>query len=235
MSQTLTFFLKDVINELIDTKSSLEGALFKLNYFARLIKNTELINYTDAEINGYRNMETPNYRRGISSLTMKLQTGYGHEQNADLPISMLDEPFQSGFRYFKVREGIRVIEQNMATYDAAKRPLLQTPLPMEMLGSLQKPANRLYKSDGGVAVTAAMTTTNANILPQILSTVRSRLLAFTTELAEQYGYDIEIEPFKNNLIVNNSTINNLFHTEILNKGDNNIINTGDNSSITAGQ
>ncbi len=77
MSETQTFILKDVINDLIDVKSSLEGALFKLNYFGRLIKNEELTIYTNAEINGYKGTELPNYRKGIATLLVHMQTAYG--------------------------------------------------------------------------------------------------------------------------------------------------------------
>ena len=44
-----TFPLQEVIDDLVNTDKSLTSALMKLNYFGRLIKNDELIHYTNNE------------------------------------------------------------------------------------------------------------------------------------------------------------------------------------------
>lgn len=231
MSDTQTFILQDVINDLIDVKSSLEGALFKLNYFGRLIKNDELINYTNAEISGYKGTEPPDYRKGIATLMINIQTYYGHQETREMPISMLPPPLDERMRYHTIRDGIRVVEQMTEKGDPVKHPLLTSNLPMEMVVHIQPGAEKLYRSEGGITVAGAFVTANANILPQIVSTVRSRLLAFCMQLAEAYSFEIAIVPFKKDQTVNNNIVNNLFQTEIINKGDGNVINTGANADV----
>lgn len=49
-----TFLLQEVIDDLVNTDKSLSAALMKLNYFGKLIKNQELVEYTQSELNGYR-------------------------------------------------------------------------------------------------------------------------------------------------------------------------------------
>lgn len=230
MSENHTFILQDVINDLIDTNSSLESALFKLNYFARLIKNDDLLNYTNAEINGYKEIAPPEYRKAIATLTVQMQAGY-HSHTAEVPISMLEEPFNTEMQYREVREGIKVLERMAASSAAEGSPLIRTDLPMEMLRYVQPAATKLYKSDVKLTVVRAMITSNANIITQIISTVRSRLLAFSMEIAEKFGYNIEITSFRKLEVVNNQTINNIIKTEITNTGDGNIINTGKEAQL----
>lgn len=233
MSETQTFILQDVINDLVDVTSSLEGALFKLNYFGRLIKNEELINYTNKEINGYKGIEPPDYRKGIATLLVRMQTAYGNKETQELPISLLPPPFNEGMRYHAIRDGIRVIEQMTQNADSVKSQLLKTEIPLEMIPHIQPGASKLYKVNGGITVTGALITANANILPQILSTVRSRLLAFCMQLAETYSFKILIVPFKKDQVVSNGVVNNYFQTEIINNGHGNLINTGSDTFIDA--
>ncbi len=138
-----------------------------------------------------------------------------------------------GMRYHGIQDGIRVIEQMMQNADPIKNQLLKTEIPMEMIPHIQPGASKLYRTNGGITVTGALITANANILPQILSTVRSRLLAFCMQLAETYSFEITIVPFKKDQTVNNSVVNNYFQTEVINNGHGNLINTGSGAFIDA--
>ena len=61
-----TFLLQQVIDDLVNTDKSLSAPLIKLNYFSRLIKNQELIDYTQNELNGYKEKEAiPAYRKTL--------------------------------------------------------------------------------------------------------------------------------------------------------------------------
>lgn len=230
MSENHTFILHNVINDLIDSNNSLESALFKLNYFARLIKNEELLQYTNSEINGYRELDVPDYRKALATLSVKMQGGY-HTHSAEVPISMLEEPFSTQLQYSEIREGIRVLERMASNVNESS--LGKTDVPMEMLRYIQPAATKLYKSDIKLVVIQAIITVNGNIFIQIVSTVRAKLLAFSMEIAEQFGYNIEIASFKMQALINNQTINNIIKTEIINNGDGNINNTGDDSSFQA--
>ena len=73
-----TFLLQEVIDDLVNTDKSLSAALIKLNYFGRLIKNQELIDYTQNELNGYKNSKesVPDYRKAIGTLYIDMQAYY---------------------------------------------------------------------------------------------------------------------------------------------------------------
>ncbi|MBB5645742.1 hypothetical protein [Pedobacter cryoconitis] len=232
MSGNHTFLLQDVINDLINTNISIEAALFRLQYFARLVKNEELLKYTESEINGYKNAELPDYRKGLAKITANFQVGNNHH-TGEIPVIMLEAPYNELLQYHGVHEGIKVLEQMSLRPVSKESQTLRVDFPMEWLHILQPAAVKIYKTNMKLQVVGAVITSNANIIIQILSTVRARLLAFSMELAEQFGYDIEIRPFKQEGIINNQTINYLIKTEINNNGDGNVINTGDDQKIIA--
>jgi hypothetical protein len=232
MSNNHIFFLHEVINDLIKTDGSLEPALFKLNYFARLIKNQELLNYTDSEINGYKGKEPPEYRKAIATLTVTLQAG-GYSHIKEVPISMLEEPLNTKLLYQGVHDGIKVLESMALKSDKNDFPFIRVDLPLEMIPYIQPAALKLYRSNTSIQVIGAMITSNANIIIQIASTVRAKLLAFCMELADQFGYDIEIESFNEKQTINNHFVSNYIKNEITNNGDGNITNTGNDSNLEA--
>ena len=70
-----TFLLQEVIDDLVNTDKSLSAPLMKLNYFGKLVKNQELVEYTTSELNGYKEQEenVPPYRRTIGALCIDMQ------------------------------------------------------------------------------------------------------------------------------------------------------------------
>ena len=229
MTQNHIFVLQQVINDLLDTDSSLEKAMVRLNYFARLIKNEELIAYTDFEINGYKNSQVPPYRLGMATLHIKMQAWETYH-TAQLPVEMLEKPLNEGLKYINIFEGIKVLEVMAAKSQESQ--LITKKLPMTMLKYFQPAATKLYKSNVQLVVIEAWLTANSNIVIQILSTVRSRLLAFAMQIAEEFGYDIDISSFKKNQNANNKVINNFIKNEIINHGSGNITNTGNSAEVT---
>jgi hypothetical protein len=232
MSENHTFVLQQVIDDLLNGDNSLEIALLKLNYFARLVKNEELLQFTNLEINGYKgDIDPPAYRKAIGTLTVNLQAWQNY-YTKEVPVSMLEEPFNEKLQFLGIYDGIKVLESMAAKANNSDSQLLKTDLPMEMLSYIQPAVTKLYKSNVKLVAIGAMLTANPNVVIQIISTVRSRLLAFVMEIAEKFGYTIEISSFKTDLTVNNQVINNFIRTEITNTGNENIINTGSGIEIT---
>lgn len=227
-----TFLLQEVIDDLVNTEKSLSAPLMKLNYFGRLVKNQELIDYTQNELNGYRNQDNiPDYRRTIGTLFIDMQM-YNHRHSGQLPVSMLEEPYRDALKYVYVREGIAAIEKLAREAESGDSDgQIMTQLPMEMLHILQAPARKLYKSDARVDVIGARLVGNANIVVEIPNAIRTRLLEFTMSLAEMFGHDIEIESFNKKAEINNQTIIHQMNTTINNSGDGNVINTGNQNQI----
>jgi hypothetical protein len=229
------FLLQEVIDDLVNTDKSLSASLMKLNYFGRLVKNQELIDYTQNELNGYRNSNKneniPHYRRTIGTLYIDMQM-YVHRQSGQLPISMIEEPYRNSFKYVYVTEGIAAIEKLARESESSDSGgQIATPLPMEMLFILQEPARKLYKSHVRIDVVGARLAGNASIVVEIPNAIRTKLLDFVMSIAESFGYDIEIESFNKKADINNQTIINQMNTTINNSGDGNVINTGNENQI----
>lgn len=229
-----TFLLQEVIDDLVNTDKSLSSPLIKLNYFAKLIKNQELIDYTKNELNGYREDSEliPDYRRARGTVMVDFQANYHKYLNNQLPISMIDDRYRSNFEYVYARQGIAVVEK--LAYEALKtdsEDYIAIPLPMELLHILQEPAKKLYKSDVRIDVIAARLTTNSSLVVEIPNAIRTRLLDFVMAIADEFGYDIEIESFNKKSELNNKTIIHQMNTTINNSGVGNVINTGNENQI----
>lgn len=227
-----TFLLQEVIDDLVNTDKSLSGPLMKLAYFGRLIKNQELIDYAQSELNGYHDADViPDYRKTIATLFIDMQINI-HNRSGQLPISMIDEPFRKALKYVNIKEGIAAVEKlaNEAISGNSDGQIL-VPLPMEMLHVLQAPARKLYMSNARVDVIGAKLSGNSSIVVEIPNAIRARLLDFVMSIAETFGYDIEIESFNKKAEINNQTIIHQMNTTVNNSGDGNVINTGNENKI----
>ena len=226
------FLLQEVIDDLVNTDKSLSAPLMKLNYFGKLVKNQDLVEYTNSEINGYKTQEEniPSYRRTIGTLHIDMQM-YIHRHSGELPVSMLDEPFRTRLRYVYIKEGIAAIEKLAKESENNLGGQIMTILPMEMLHILQKPARLLYKSNTRVDVIGARLDGNSNVIVEIPNAIRTKLLDFVMSIAENFGYDVEIETFNKKSEINNQTIIHQMNNTINNSGDGNIINTGNENQI----
>ena len=111
MDNSNNFILQEIINDLVDANTSLIGPLMKLNYFGKLIKNQDLIEFTSKEIRGYDSRdELPDYRTTSQRLIANVR-GEMIEQEMEVPISMLEEPFNIGLEKMLVFDGIQTIEK----------------------------------------------------------------------------------------------------------------------------
>ena len=225
------FILQEVIDDLINPEKSLVGPLMKLNYFGRLTKNEELIDFTTKEINGYKFDYTniPAYRKAIGTLIVDAQV-YEERHNLELPVSMLVEPLNENLRYVDIREGISVIEKMEKKMNEDDKASAYRPIPMEILRFIEPSLRKLYKSEGRIDAVGAKLKFNENIILEIQNYIRTKLLEFVMQIADNFGYDIEIESF-NKEQINNKTINNIMNTVINTSGDGNVVNTGNQNKI----
>jgi hypothetical protein len=230
------FIINDVINDLFDAEKSLVNPLMRLNYFGRLTKNEELIKFTNNEINGYKDQGAivPGYRRTIGNLIVEVQA-YLNRQTMEIPISVLDSPFDEALRYIDVREGIATVEKmarEMLESNGDKNEFYR-PVPMEMLHIIQPALTKLYKSNTRLDAIGAKIIGNGNIILDIQSFIRTKLLEFVMQIAEEFGYEIKIKDYNEKQESNNQTIVQFMSTNITSTGDGNVINTGEKVKIDA--
>lgn len=231
-----TFLLNKVINDLVDAEKSLINALMKLNYFGRITTNAELIDYTLNEIKGYSvNSNLPDYRKIGARLFVDFQAGWNSHPHKELPIGGLDKDIQEVCQFIPVYDSIREIEvMNSKFSEKDSSYELQLPIPLELLPRIQPYAIKLYKSDIRIQVTGARLIGNSRKILGITETVRTNLLAFSMEIAEEFGYEIELTDYNEHREDNNKTILQFMTTNnITTTGDGNIVNTGDKAKIEA--
>lgn len=229
-----SFIINDVINDLLESEKSLVNPLMRLNYFGRLTKNDELIQFTNNEINGYKDQDSvvPEYRKTIGSLIVDVQA-YLNRHTVEIPVSMLNSPFDEALRYVDVREGIATVEKmarEMLESDGNKNEFYR-PVPMEILHIIQPALRKLYKSNTRLDAVGAKIIGNGNIIIDIPSFIRTKLLEFVMQIADEFGYEIKIKDYNEKQESNNQTIVQFMSTNITNKGDGNVINTGDKAKI----
>jgi hypothetical protein len=238
MDTNQTFPLQEVIDDLIDVDKSLTAPLMKLNYFARLVKNEPLLAYTTRELEGYRTVddsEIPDYRKTPGTIYLDF---YSMGATATYPVSpsILEEPeFDGHFQYLVFREGIATIEQMIKDREKgdSKDQYLEHPFPIQLLPSFEKGIKK-RNPKMPIKITGGRMLGNAYKLMEILPVVRTRLMSFTMEVAEQFGVKIEISSFNKQKDTNNQTIYHIMNkTEITNTGDGNVVNTGDNAIQSA--
>ncbi len=66
-----TFLLQEVIDDLVNVDRSLSSALIRLNYFGKLIKNDELINYTQKNLDRIKGYNSVNLRLGYQMIEIR--------------------------------------------------------------------------------------------------------------------------------------------------------------------
>lgn len=235
-SSSSNFIINDVINDLLDSERSLVNPLMKLNYFGRLTKNGELIEYTNNEINGYKSEESivPQYRKTLGSLIVEAQA-FMNRHTVEVPISMLQSPFDVELKYIEIREGIATVEKmaKQMLNDSKGKGEFYRPVPMEMLHYIQPALRQLYKSDVRLDAVGAKIIGNGNVIIDIPSFIRTKLLEFVMQIADEFGHEIEIQDYNKKRESNNQTIMQFMNTNITNTGDGNVINTGEKSRIKA--
>lgn len=224
------FLLQEVIDELINTDKSLQGPLMKLNYFGRLTKNQELINFTTNEMKGYKvDAKVPEYRKTIAKLLVTAHSYYGDSQELEIPISAIKE-MRENFTYLDIRDGIATVEKMARDMVEKGNKEFYKPMPLELLHLIQPILRQLYKANPPLKAASSRLIGNGNIFLDIPSSIRTTLLELVMSVADEFGYDVEINEFNTTKI--NKTINNYMSTHITNTGDGNVINTGNENKIS---
>lgn len=226
--------MERILDELLDTDKSLLSPMMKLYYFAKETQNGILTNYLNKEINGYNvDDNIPDYRKTAGQLFISLQIGSYTDNiyEREVPRSSFNQEMQRLLTEIQLYEGVAVLER-MANNNEGE-PFIYKGLPMEALKIISPAVKKLYRSTGVVTPIRAKVRANANIVPQAVHTIRTRLMDFAYEIKDTFGIDISIFEYKKDQHNNNKIINNFMTTTIHNAGDGNVINTGDNSQINA--
>ena len=204
-----------IINELTNINISLTSPLLKTKVLAYRIQNQDLLDWCNHELTGYLLLDqVPEYRRTTGDIYADYVKGTQvvRDQFVDL---------KGGPELYEMHmcQGIQTLETYTSpfvgeTFEGAQRQVIVDHLSSQNR-NLQ--ISRIYKK------------TPANIVLDILSTVRNRLLDFMLEMERTYEQVSDIKELK----VFNPAITNIVHNNITNFGDGGIFNTGPEAHIVA--
>lgn len=219
--------ISQIINELIDSNKSLEGALLKTKVLASRIQNKELIYWVNSELSGYKPGNIlPDYRKNIFAFIKGNYVNGGMKySNHPIPITGIDEEFQKSLNRVNFHESISGLESIVNDNDSQ---ILGAPIPAEVIGLISD--NWRSMGNPYLQVISANRVIPKSVIVEIISKIRNKLLDFMLKVDEQFGSLSEIEKLKTKT-EEISTI--MSQTIINNTGDGNILNTGDKAKIVA--
>lgn len=215
----------DIITDLVDNDKSLGSALLKTKVLAKRVKNIELLDWVNKELNGYELGDViPEYRKcfGIVFGTF-FNAGW---QYNDYPIATygLPKEHEQKFRQMEFLHSVTALE---AIEKENKSGILENSFPPELSSMLERNMRRQGNYD--FTITRATRRVSKASLIQVLAKIRSLLLDFMLKIDEEFGNITKLD----DLIGKNEIIKSIMHQTIVNTGDGNILNTGDNVKISA--
>jgi hypothetical protein len=104
--------IQQIISDLTNDDKSLVSSLLKTKVFASRIKNKNLLEWVNREINGYSMDDSlPDYRVGSATSSCTLRQGYAMQENTPVPISFIsDENLRNFFVQFEFRDSVKTLE-----------------------------------------------------------------------------------------------------------------------------
>lgn len=225
-------YLEQIIEELVDSKSSLSGPLLKTKVLAHKLKSQELLNWINSELNGYQSDNVvPSYRIIGCNVTGSWINGQWKATNNNLPIMHLEKEVQEALRTIPFSNGISSLESFIT--DNAKG-IIYMPVPPELGEYIAE----TFRDAGNpfFTMTGIRKEISVSGIQQILGYIRNKLMDFILKLDEEYGSIDSLDDLAKTDENINEKITIIMSQTINNSGDGNIINTGDkntfNSSIT---
>jgi len=215
MNKTIDL-INDIISELVDRTSNLSDTFLKVQLLALQIKNEKLKEWTDNELNGYVGKIVPEYRKIPANVRGNIMQdiGFGNSRSQDnipLPIEYLDKELLDYLISIRFTSSISEIEHLI---NENGKPQINIP------HVIHREISKLFNN--GWVVQFAWQNITINSLKGIISSIKSNLLTFLVELAEEIG-----ETDKINFMEKKKDIDKLFDKTIGNI-------SGENINITIG-
>jgi hypothetical protein len=229
MEKTITSAITDnsfaelistIINELVDTNTTLSAPLLKTKVIASKLKHSELLDWVNSELGGYsKNDSIPPYRKTDAQVFGMALNGNMQYKNVSIPTSGLPDEMSKKLRNVEFDMSISVLESMVAKQN--KTGELEIKLSAEVIGiiedSIQRMGNPYYH------LVSARKVITINAFVQVIASVRSKLLDFILKLDEEMGSSGTIEK----MILKKDKISTIMKQTIINTtGDGNVVNTG---------
>jgi len=218
--------LNDIIKDLLDEDTSLTSALLKTKYFASKIKNVQLLDWVNNELNGYKhNKDLPDYRIVICHVYGSYLNGNTHVKEQILPVHELNEKYKFRFDETYFKDNISSLEDLIKSKGNNK---LSIPFNSELLGAIEK--HLISLGNPYLQLFSAHQYIPKTVITNIIFQTKNVLLEFMLKIDSDYG---DVTDFKV-LISKSKEIEKIMSNTIINNyGDGNISNTGNDTIIDA--
>jgi len=214
--------LESIINDLVVTKVSLSDPLLKTKVLASRIRNQQLLDWVDSELNGYAEDDSvPNYRIEDGVLKGNYINGNMKYTDVQIPIPNISAEFKEMYTKIICRDSIEAVCANINAKNIAysvsndRKTFLENQI--RDLGNYRFQIISLHIQ------------IPINFNSNIVSNVRSKLLEFMLALEQEFGVEADITT----LSKNNQIITHIMNTTINNSGDGAVINNGNSNNIEA--
>lgn len=229
-------WIDGIVEDLVNPDIKLSNTLLKVQILASKLKNEKLKTWINYELNGYygEGVELPEYRMIGASVYGNLQQDrFGNilrKSNSPLPVEVLGRELMIAIQKIPMNSAVSEMEEL-----PQKGKTLQVDIPFSVHQHISK------KLSNGWYVTEAWQQFNTSSIDGILSSLKSKLLAFLLELNDELGSNANFSIMDNKKAVDklfDKTIGSISgQTVNVSIGDQKIqnLNQGDNSSANISQ
>jgi len=217
--------ISDIVNELVDTKTSITSPLLKTKVLASRLKNNDLLDWVNRELNGYDELGTlPNYRKAMGQISGTYINGNFKYTNQPIPTFGLADDMIEALHSMDFYQSVSTLESYLGQNESGKlEQIFPAELAAYLESNIRKNGNRFFH------LVSAHKFISINSVTQVISVIRSKLLDFMLKLDEEFGNIAEIEDLRHK----NESITKYMSQTIITTGDGNILNTGDQAQIKA--
>lgn len=219
--------ISQIINELVDSEKSINGALLKTKVLASRIQNGELLNWVDKELSGYDSIDDlTDYRKNIPSyLKGNYTNGNMKYTNQPIPTIGMDLEFQKILQSTEFYESITALANLINSTDSST---IGSHVKAEIVGLIGQ--NWINMGNPYLNLMSVTKIIGKNAIIEVVSKVRNKLLDFMLAIDQEFGNLTEITELRDR---KNEITTIMNHTIINNSGDGNVLNTGDKAKIDA--
>lgn len=211
--------IDDLIDELADKNNQLTDILIKTKVLAHRLKNEDLIQWINNELNGYDDGDVvPGYRVLTCQVIGNMSNGFQRAKNYPIPLMSLDEKVQAGMQRMSLAQSISTLDE----FIHSENDKMMAHIPPEMYGVLSKDLG------SGFHVEYAKREIGKSQVVQAVTSVRSKLLDFLLNLNDEVGNVEDIKPLAEGAAADK--VDSMFHSSVF--GNNTTVIVGNHNTQT---
>ncbi|NID09392.1 hypothetical protein F7231_04355 [Fibrella aestuarina] len=210
----------------MDSSRDLTGPMLKTKFLAHKIGNSELLEWVNKELNGYKNADDlPDYRNVRVTTTMSFVVGDIKWSGQPIPTAGMSDAAKRLLSEGYFLESVATLS-TFSSNDADDR--LAFNIPAELVRYVEIHIKELGHNPY-FNIVSIRKEASFSAAVQTLAVIRSRLLDFMLEIEEELGSETTIESLR----AANRQITTIMYNTITNTGDGNVINSGDQAQVNA--